>query len=488
MFCDNDLDNALDAGESGDAGAVVYLYSGSTYIDKRTTDANGNYSFTPPPGTYTVKFVTAASGHVIEASHSTVVVSQSFGPFTVNSGGSSANINFAEVDQGSIGGTVYLDVNDSGVQGDTTGETGISNVTVTLTGTDYLGAPVSRTTTTNSSGVYSFTGLLPSNSTGYTIKETQPAGYLDGNESVGKINGQTVGASVGADSITCIVLPGCNNDGTGYNFGEHGVFHGLTATIGFWHNNNGQALIKSFGNTSSGLSLGNWLAINAPNLFGKNAPAFNVNSTIGTNLTGRSNTDVANYFLSLFGASGQKSYGQVLATAFAVFTTTNSLNTGATSRSLATKYGFTLSNTGTGAASYAVPSADWPAFGLTSANSTQSIASLLLLANKYAIKGVLNNGNTTLITETNDVFNGINNKGDIGAGMTLVTAGTSADPSACAGPCLCRLLPAVRGRTRGRERRSGTYPHIGCGRSPEFNAWSIWRRDHLAAFGHHSYA
>ena len=88
--------------------------------------------FTPPPGTYTVKFVTAASGHVIEASHSTVVVSQSFGPFTVNSGGSSANINFAEVDQGSIGGTVYLDVNDSGVQGDTTGETGISNVTVTL--------------------------------------------------------------------------------------------------------------------------------------------------------------------------------------------------------------------------------------------------------------------------------------------------------------------------------------------------------------------
>ena len=56
-----------------------------------------------------------------------------------------------------------------------------------------------------------------------------------------------------------------------------------------------------------------------------------------------------NYFLSLFGVIGQKSYAQVLATAFAVFTTTNSLNTGTTSRSLATKYGFTLSNTGTGA-------------------------------------------------------------------------------------------------------------------------------------------
>ena len=68
---------------------------------------------------------------------------------------------------------------------------------------------------------------------------------------------------MGADSITCIVLPGCNNDGVGYNFGEHGIFHGLTATIGFWHNNNGQALIKSFGTTSSGLTLANWLATTA---------------------------------------------------------------------------------------------------------------------------------------------------------------------------------------------------------------------------------
>ena len=44
--------------------------------------------------------------------------------------------------------------------------------------------------------------------------------------------------------------------------------------------------------------LANTLATNLPNLFGKNAPAFNVNSTIGTNLTNRSNTDVANYFLA----------------------------------------------------------------------------------------------------------------------------------------------------------------------------------------------
>src|SRR5207253_8099059 len=90
------------------------------------------------------------------------------------------------------------------------------------------------------------------------------------------------------------------------------------------------------------------------------------------------------------------------------------------------KYGFTLSNTGAGAATYTVPSADWSAFGLTSSSATQTISQLLLLANKYAIKGVLNGGNTTLITETNDVFNAINNLGDIGTGMNLVTAGSDA--------------------------------------------------------------
>src|SRR5205823_12814606 len=104
--------------------------------------------------------------------------------------------------------------------------------------------------------------------------------------------------------------------------------------------------------------------------------------------------------------------------------------TGATSRALAAKYGFTLTNTGAGAATYNVPSADWAAFGLTSTTSTQSILQLLLLANKYAVAGKLNGGNQTLINETNDVFNAINNQGDIGTGMALVTSGTAAGSSA----------------------------------------------------------
>src|SRR5205085_12240614 len=131
--------------------------------------------------------------------------------------------------------------------------------------------------------------------------ETQPAGYLNGIDKAGTVNGVAVGTAVTNDTISGVVLPGCNNDGVNYTFGEHGIFHGLTATIGFWHNQNGQSLIKSFGLTSSGLSLANLLATNMPNLFGKNAPALafdsagNVTSTAGANLTNRLNSVVASY-------------------------------------------------------------------------------------------------------------------------------------------------------------------------------------------------
>jgi hypothetical protein len=198
-----------------------------------------------------------------------------------------------------------------------------------------------------------------------------------------------------------------------YQFGEHGILHGLTATIGFWHNKNGQALINSFTKTSTGLTLANWLAMNMPNLFGCKAPAFNVKSTIGTNLTNQSNANVAAYFISLFNVTGQKSYAQVLATAFACFTTSTQFNTGTSGIALANKYGFTMSYYGTAAATFTVASVDYQAFGLTASTSTETIGQLLLLTNKYAVSGKLNGGNTTLITEDNDVYNMINNLGDI---------------------------------------------------------------------------
>jgi hypothetical protein len=78
----------------------------------------------------------------------------------------------APVSTNYVSGTVWNDLNGNGVLD--TGEVGIPGVTITVTGTDVLGNPVTRTTTTNGGGGYLVDGLL--NGT-YTITETQPTAY-----------------------------------------------------------------------------------------------------------------------------------------------------------------------------------------------------------------------------------------------------------------------------------------------------------------------
>ena len=87
-------------------------------------------------------------------------------------------------------------------------------MTVTLTGTDHLGNPVSLTTTTLGDGSYLFANLRPGT---YTVTETQPAGYVDGRDTVGTLFGGTAGNDV----ISAATIPtGGNASGTSYNFGE----------------------------------------------------------------------------------------------------------------------------------------------------------------------------------------------------------------------------------------------------------------------------
>jgi uncharacterized repeat protein (TIGR01451 family) len=111
---------------------------------------------------------------------------------------------------GSISGFVYLDVNQNGVRD--TGDTPISGVLITLTGTETTGAPVSRTTTTDATGAYTFNNLLPGT---YQLVQTQPAGLRDGQVNVG--TGAT--GTPGTNQITAIVLTsGANAEA--FNFGE----------------------------------------------------------------------------------------------------------------------------------------------------------------------------------------------------------------------------------------------------------------------------
>ena len=116
----------------------------------------------------------------------------------------------------SIAGFVYVDRNDDGIfqSGGGTPELPIAGVTIVLTGTDHLGNPVSLTTTTLANGSYVFANLRPGT---YTLRQVQPAGYVDGRDTVGTLFGGTAGNDV----ISAITIPtGGNASGTSYNFGE----------------------------------------------------------------------------------------------------------------------------------------------------------------------------------------------------------------------------------------------------------------------------
>ncbi|HEX4794572.1 MAG TPA: SdrD B-like domain-containing protein, partial [Humisphaera sp.] len=228
IFCDNDLNNTYGSGDIVEPGAIVTLYnSANVAIATATSNSSGVFSFPNlAPGTYTLKLTTPSSGHTAELSHGAVVIASSI-TANVVSNGTVTGENFAEIDFGSISGLVFHDINDSGVFD--SGDTGLPGAVVTLTGNDYLGHSVSTSITTGSNGTFSFTGLLPSSSAGYITTVTPPASFSNGSNSVGTLNGNTDGTGASNSGlISNIVLPGCNNDAIHYNFGELGVFHGLT--------------------------------------------------------------------------------------------------------------------------------------------------------------------------------------------------------------------------------------------------------------------
>jgi titin len=310
----------------------------------------------------------------------------------------SAGVVATPIPPASLSGVVWEDFNNDG-QVDF-GESGISGVTITLTGTDFLGRAVNLSPqTTDSSGAYVFLNLLPGN---YYLTETPPAGYTQGIDSVG-----TAGGSVSAPDQFAVAL-GLGVNGLNYNFGEQppagsGVHHGQTAGIGFWNNKNGQALIKSLnGGGADGHGshqLGDWLAATLPHTFGANASS--------NNLAGKDNAYVAALFQSDFVMKGVKLDAQLLATALSVYAT----NTALDPTQVAATYGFTVSGDGAGTATISVGS-NGDAFGVAN-NSTRTLMDLLLAADAQAVNGVLYGGNATRRNEANNVFSAVNQDGGL---------------------------------------------------------------------------
>jgi hypothetical protein len=308
-----------------------------------------------------------------------------------NFAGSDATVAVTVLGGSSIQGLVYVDFNDDG-QVDF-GERGISGVTITLTGTDDLGASVSWSQATDADGAYVFQDLRPGS---YHVNETQPAGYLQGVDTVG-----TAGGSVAAGDDFLIPLA-AGVDAMNYNFGERPaatgpVRHGQTATIGFWNNKNGQALIKAF-NGGVGTELADWLAATLPNTFGIHAGS--------DNLSGKGNAAVAALFQQDFLLKGVKLDAQVLATALSVYATSATLD----STGVAARYGFTVVGDGVGTATVNVGAGD--AFGVAN-GTTLTVMDLLLAADAQSVNGVLYGGNAARRARANDVFSAVNEGGEV---------------------------------------------------------------------------
>ncbi|GAA2658384.1 conserved repeat domain-containing protein [Actinosynnema pretiosum] len=206
----------VDQAGNGIAGVTITLTGPTTATV--VTDASGGYAFTDlPPGTYTVTETQPANygdgPDTVGTAGGDASVNDVFSGIVINSGTVAAGYVFAEV-QGSISGAVYYDANGNGVRD--AGEVGIPNATVTLT--DAAG-DVDLLVTTANDGSYSFAGLPPGT---YTIVETTPTGYDDGQETIGSAGGTLVPP----DSIANVQLA-AGQSGEGYLFGEIGDVGGV---------------------------------------------------------------------------------------------------------------------------------------------------------------------------------------------------------------------------------------------------------------------
>ncbi|SOD93304.1 conserved repeat domain-containing protein/gliding motility-associated C-terminal domain-containing protein [Spirosoma fluviale] len=190
VFADANKNGAQDVGETGIDGVKVYLYDqlGTTRLDSTVTTGGGKYLFDSlTDGSYVVRFM-APSGYesttanavgISDALDSDAGANGFTGVYTIDTSQptSSTARNNPTVDAGyfmptaSLGDFVFEDTNKDGIQ--QPGEPGIPGVVVTL----YVNGVSSLTTLTNSSGLYSFTGLTPGSSLSYSVGFTAPSGF-----------------------------------------------------------------------------------------------------------------------------------------------------------------------------------------------------------------------------------------------------------------------------------------------------------------------
>jgi protocatechuate 3,4-dioxygenase beta subunit len=204
----NDLDgNGADNSEPRLSAWTINLTgtdnTGSAVSKSTTTDANGEYSFTDlTPGTYTISetqqtgWTKSVGGTQVALTSGQEAVAYSGEAGNLLPGQTevvTAGLAFGNFEQTSIHGYKFNDLNGNGIDNS---DPRLSTWTINLTGTDNTGSAVSKSTTTDANGEYSFTALTPGT---YTISETQQTGWTKslGGTQVTLTSGQEAVANAG---------------------------------------------------------------------------------------------------------------------------------------------------------------------------------------------------------------------------------------------------------------------------------------------------
>ncbi|MFO1219313.1 MAG: SdrD B-like domain-containing protein [Burkholderiaceae bacterium] len=263
VWHDANNDGVRGGAENGIAGVVITLTgtdaAGTAVNRTATTDASGNYRFddvlaanaagytlTEQAAQPAIGATTTLNGRTVagtiggSASGTATAVAttpSAISAIALPAGGDSIANNFGEILPVAISGTVFIDLNNNGVQ-NLPGDTGLANVTITITGTDDLGA-VNRSITTAADGTYSVANLRPGT---YTITEpTQPAGTSNGQTVPGSAGGTATAIGTVPSAISNIVLTTQGAASTANNFGEIANSSAINGRVWLDANNDGVA-------------------------------------------------------------------------------------------------------------------------------------------------------------------------------------------------------------------------------------------------------
>ncbi|MEK6675225.1 MAG: SdrD B-like domain-containing protein, partial [Planctomycetota bacterium] len=194
VWLDENADGIQDAGEPGIENVEVKLLNGAgnpvttdangNAIVNQFTNANGYYLFDHlNPGVYKVMFINpdatkytltikdAGTDDEVDSDANQAMLMSDPTDF-LNSGEEDLSLDAGFFVKAKVGDYVWEDTNGNGIQD--SGEPGIENASVTLTGTDNQGNPVNLTTTTDNTGMYMFGDLVPGT---YQITFGTPTGY-----------------------------------------------------------------------------------------------------------------------------------------------------------------------------------------------------------------------------------------------------------------------------------------------------------------------